>query len=868
MAEKKSDVLVDIHEVSTNTTDSQNKSEFNEKEHDRPKVQAFSVENLREKAIARLESGLHKDLDDLRDMGPAMEYLFDQMMTISEEEAVVILENAIDYHNDDENFPEETLRKIKKLALGEEEYGTDHEDYVLDLMLEATLIHFHSPYPEVRAICDPMDDPTLPVETIRAYFLGIVWVGIGAFINELFSWRQPSLKLKSTAIQLLIFPCGKFLAKVLPDWGFVLFGTRYTLNPGPWSMKEQMLATLMTNVGATSSNFMSYVLVMRLERFFGQKWATFGFVFLLNFSTQFFGFGLGGLLRRWVVYPAKAVWPSLLPTLMLNRTLLIKENGRPINGWRVSRYKFFWIVLIGIFLYYWLPGYAFTALSNFNWMTWISPTNTKLAIITGSGLGLGFNPWTSFDWGVIGYSTPLNIPFFSQLNRYIGMLFAAVMIVVLYWKNYKWSAYIPINTNTLYNNVGTKYNASRIVNDDLTLNLDNYKNYSPPFISLGYLTYYGSEFTMFTLSFVYVFITEWRRIKDALVGFYTSIVNRKASNYDLYDDALSRHMAKYPEVPDWWYMILLVLSLVFGIVACQAYPTNTPFWSVIVIIVICIVLLIPSAIIYSVTGYELGFNDIGIIVGGYMIPEHAIANMICRVYGWNVDAQAESFIGDQKLAHYAKIPPRAMFRAQLLAVFIQVFITIAATETAISSIPDLCSTTQADKFYCTFPNALFTATLVWGVIGPRRTFTTLYPMLQWAFLIGALAAVPCWYIRKRWMKYFKYFNPTLFLSGMTRFESSYNLSYYTPGVEAGFLFMYYIRRRYLAWWTKYTYVLTSALSAGVAFSAILIFVSVQVTKTTLTWWGNTVSSSGVDGAKVGHLLTLGEGEYFGPTSWE
>ncbi|KAK9319311.1 OPT oligopeptide transporter protein-domain-containing protein, partial [Lipomyces orientalis] len=90
-----------------------------------------------------------------------------------------------------------------------------------------------------------------PVETLRAHFLGIIWVAIGSFINQLFANRQPSLMIGSTAIQILLFPCGKFLAKTLPDWGITLFGKRHSLNPGRWNAKEQMLATLMVKVGST-----------------------------------------------------------------------------------------------------------------------------------------------------------------------------------------------------------------------------------------------------------------------------------------------------------------------------------------------------------------------------------------------------------------------------------------------------------------------------------------------------------------------------------------------------------------------------------------------------------------------------------------
>ncbi|KAK9449714.1 OPT oligopeptide transporter protein-domain-containing protein [Limtongia smithiae] len=824
------------------------------------------IPDLRAKARSRLAAGANKHMEDIVD-SPSSEYLLDMMTTLGLEEAIQVLTEAAEYHKDDSNFPHDTMNKIHLLLEGEENSGLDHEDYILDVLLEATLIKFHSPYPEVRAVCDPIDYPDMVVETFRSYFIGCVWVAVGAFINELFSFRQPALKLNSTAIQVLIYPCGKFCEKFLPDVGFTYKGVRHSLNPGPWTFKEQMLATLMVNVGAGSSNLMSYILVMKLERFFDQNWVSFGFSFLLNFSTQFFGFGLGGLLRRWVVYPIKAVWPSLLPTLVLTRTLTLKESKRSINGWSISKYKLFWITGGLMFLYYWLPGYCFTALSTFNWMTWIAPTNVKLAIVTGSGLGLGFNPWTTFDWAVINYSSALAIPFFAQLNRYSGMVAGGLIMIILLWKNYKWTGYIPVNSNTTWDNTGKSYNASRIVNSDLSLNHEAYEAYSPPFISIGYLLFYGAEFALIPLSFIYVGMQEWPQIRDAFNGFYQGIKNRAMSAYELTSDPISRHMAKYPEVPDLWYFIVLVISIVFGIVSCQAWPTHTPFWAPVIIIIICIIMMIPNAIIFSVTGYQMTLNDIGIIVGGYMVPEHAISNMVCRVYGYNVDTQAESFIGDQKLAHYAKIPPRAMFRCQMIAVVIQVFMTIAAIYAAMDSFPELCSTTEPNRFVCPFANALFTATLVWGVVGPKRTFSTLYPILKWAFLIGTLVGPPLFYLRKYFYKQLKHFNPILFLSGMMLFSNSYNLAYFTPGIQFSWLFMHYIKNRYLAWWTKYNYVLTAALAAGVALSAILIFVSVQVTKTSVVWWGTSVSSAGVDGKKVGKLFIPPVNQTFGPTVW-
>lgn len=47
----------------------------------------------------------------------------------------------------------------------------------------------------------------------------------------------------------VLVPLGKALEKCLPDKGFRLFGSRVSLNPGPFNKKEHMLITIMASVG-------------------------------------------------------------------------------------------------------------------------------------------------------------------------------------------------------------------------------------------------------------------------------------------------------------------------------------------------------------------------------------------------------------------------------------------------------------------------------------------------------------------------------------------------------------------------------------------------------------------------------------------
>ncbi|KAK9479714.1 OPT oligopeptide transporter protein-domain-containing protein [Lipomyces japonicus] len=804
--------------------------------------------------IERIKSS--GDMDDI--LAEDADFIVDKLYTIDATESLKVLNEAIDYFGSDINFPEQSLEKMRLLVQGEEAYGQGPLFYDLDLRLEASLLKFHSPYPEVRSVCSPIDDPSIPVETLRAYIIGLFWVAVGSFVNQLIGFRQPHFTLSSQVIQLLSVPCGQLAARIIPD--VKIFGVR--LNPGPWTYKEQVFVTIITNVGAHGAVFIYYAPTMRLKMFYGQEWMGYGFTVVMGLTCEFFGLGLAGVLRRWAVYPAKAVWPTILPTLQLNKTLLLPDAKKRISGWTISKYKFFNIVLAGSFVFFFFPDYLFTALSTFNWPTWIAPNNKKLAFVMGSRIGAGFNPITTFDWSVISYSSPLVLPFFTVINRYVGTLIAGMVMLIMVYTNYKYTGYIPPNTADVYDRFGKTFNVSKVLNKG-RFDSDLYKQYSPPYISAGNLMSQAVSYMIYTFGFVYVLLTEWRVFKEAIEGFIKSLKKRETSNFEQFNDPVSVLMKNYPEVPDWWFLIVLGLSFAIACIAVAAFPTTTPVWVVVVVLLVSIALIVPFIVLYSSTGYFLSMNMLGTILGGYLVPGNGLVCIFTRIFGFGVDDQAETFVGDQKLAHYAKLPPRAVFRAQVIAVFVQIFCSAGALEFLVTGLPNFCSYTQESRFVCTFAHSLYSDSLLLGVVGPHRTFDVLYPILKYCFLIGALLAVPCYYAKIYFSKQLRFFHPVLFLGGFLRYGSTYNLSYYTPGLYVSFAFMYYLRERHLAWWAKYNYILSSALTAGVAFSGILIFLALQYKPKKLVWWGNQVSSAGVDGKMVATYLSVPESGYFG-----
>ena len=732
---------------------------------------------------------------------------------------------------------------------------TEIVDWDLQVRLEAALIAYWSPYAEVRSVTEPYDDPTIPCETIRVYILGLIWTAIGTFINQFFLERLPSITLPTSVVQIFLYPCGNFLAYILPKWKFKIWRYTIDLNPGPWTFKEQMLTTIFYSISGGYSYVSTNIHIQKLKMFYDNHWVTFGYQVLLILSTNFMGFGFAGIMRKFAVYPTRALWPTIFPTLALNKALMNPEKKEVINGWKISRYNFFFVVFAASWCYFWIPNYLFTALSTFNWLTWIKPDNFNLAAITGSQTGLGLNPVPSFDWNTLNYNSALNIPFYSQLNQYIGSIIAFFCIVGIYYSNYYWTSYMPINSASLFTNTGEYYAVTEIVNENSQFDNAKYQEIGPSYYTAANLVTYGSFFAMYPFAFIYEFITNYKGYIFSAKSLYLSFRNLRRSTYEGFDDPHSKMMSRYSEVPDWVFGCVLVISVVLAILCVELYPTLTPVWGIFFALGINFVFLIPLTTILATTGYGFGLNVLVELIVGYALPGNPMALIFIKALGYNIDGQASNYIADLKTGHYVKIPPRAMFRCQMLSVIVFSFIGLAVMNFEIDSIKGYCTPHQPQKFTCPNSTVFYSSSVIWGVLGPKKVFDGLYPLLRWCFLIGAGAAIVCSIVKLYGpKKYLNSFQPTLIIGGMLIFAPK-NLSFLTGGMYLSFASMYYLKKHYEAFWEKYNYIFSGAMTAGVAFSGIIIFFAVQYHEKNINWWGNTVSFAGID-AGVGRSSLL------------
>ncbi|KAJ7477229.1 OPT oligopeptide transporter [Mycena galericulata] len=710
-----------------------------------------------------------------------------------------------------------------------------------------------SPYPEVRMAVSKTDDPLMLVNTFRMWFLGIFFTVLLAGINQIFEYRAPSVFITGIVGQLVSLPAGKFLEWVLPTRKFKTFNYVWSLNNGPFSIKEHVCVTAMISV-AYNGAIATDVLATQHE-FFGQRlpWIYQLFIIL---GTQTFGFSLGGMLRQFVVWPSSMIWPSALVSSSLFNTLHTTYGKR--DRGHMTRQRFFFIACAASFIWYWVPGYLFTALSVFDWITWLAPNNLTINALFGGTSGLGMSI-ISFDWSMISFiGSPLATPWWSTMNTIASVVICFWVITpIMYFKNAFFSSFLPLSSFLVFDNTGLPYNTSATVVDG-NFNATLYEAYSPVFLTSAMATGYFVAFASFGSIFTHTFL--W---------FGRDIVRRFRSTLKTERDVHSRLMQAYPEVPQRWYAIVGGVSTILILIAVDLFPTGMPVWAALLGLLIAVVLSLPLAIIQAITNQVIGLNVMEELLAGYILPNRPVANMIFKTICLAGTQQSVTFLSDLKLGHYMKIPPRMMFKAQVVAVVVTCFVVTGVNSWMLSNVPGICTPDAPDHFVCPSTNVFADAALIWGGIGPQRLFGPggLYRPLLWGFPLGILAPIPFYFLARRFpMSSFRYVNIPVFCGGVAAIPAASAYNYAAWGVTA-FIFNYFIRRRHFRWWMRYNYILSAALDAGLALGLIIVFFAVEYANggITLNWIGNTIWQTTADGMSL-PLLTSPNGT-FGPAQW-
>lgn len=471
----------------------------------------------------------------------------------------------------------------------------------------------NSPYPQVRASVAPTDNTTLSINTPRMWLLSILFSILGSSTNLFFSLRYPSVAITPVIALLLVHPLGLLWDFTLkrsddPEAEF-LAGTRVATSPsgqatsrsrvdrtrlwlsqGRWNEKEHTCVYVSSNVSFGFA-FATDVIVEQTQ-FYKQE-ASITYQLLLTLSTQILGYTFAGLTRRFLVRPSGMIWPGTLMSAAMFTTLH-KEENKPANGWTMSRWKFFYVVWLSAFIFYFLPGLLMPALSYFNVITWFAPDNVVVANLFGVVSGLGLFPVT-FDWAQIAYiGSPLLTPFWAAMNVVGGLVLVMwIAAPIAYYLNIFYSSYMPMLSASVFDNTGKIYDVSRILGDGFVFDREKYSSYSRVFLPITYVLSYGLQFAGLASLLTHTACwhgrdiwTQWQRsLREAdddgkaayqpvggernghsPVASNSTFMRSNSGMDDLMgrEDVHNRLMKKYKDAPMTWYLLTFVSMTAVG----------------------------------------------------------------------------------------------------------------------------------------------------------------------------------------------------------------------------------------------------------------------------------------------------------------
>jgi OPT family oligopeptide transporter len=244
----------------------------------------------------------------------------------------------------------------------------------------------------------------------------------------------------------------------------------------------------------------------------------------------------------------------------------------------------------------------------FDFVCWIRPNNATINQLFGGFTGLSLIPLT-FDWTYVSayLQSPMLSPTFSHLNTLIGLgIFMVITTIGISYTGALYSAYLPINTSTTFDNTQSEYDVTKILGADFSFDEEKYKKYSPLFLAPTFALNYGLSFSSLLASIVHTIVYHrselWYRFRTA----------RKQEPH-----VHMKLMSKYREAPDWWYLSIFVIAFFFGLATVLAYLSQLPAWAYIISILLALVFTIPCCMIMGITNILLSLNVISPYIAGF-----------------------------------------------------------------------------------------------------------------------------------------------------------------------------------------------------------------------------------------------------------
>ncbi|KAK4052815.1 hypothetical protein OIV83_002102 [Microbotryomycetes sp. JL201] len=654
------------------------------------------------------------------------------------------------------------------------------------------------------------DDPTLPVHTIRMWFLGLGLSCFGAVLGQIFYFRPQTVFVSQLFLQVIAYFLGIFWAKILPKAKHGKFWA--ILNPGEFNIKEHVAILIMASTASDSALAISVFAANEL--YYGLN-PNYGVAIFTLLGSQMFGYGLAGLLRSFTVYPTLIVFPNLVPVVNLFDVLHRDMDASA----QKKRFRFFWIVFAAIFVWEWIPEYmapTLTGISIFCLANQDSAWFTRIFGGSNGNEGLGMFS-LCLDWNYVGSGGgslgALFTPFSTQISQYCGVALCIILFCSCYVTNV-WNAQnFPFLSQDMFYENGTQYDQMTILNADFSLNQTALEEQGLPWYATSNAIYYVGSNLAIGATFTHV-----------ICWYMPSIIAAvKQWRQGTQPDPHWQKMQVYKEVPMWWYGVIMAASFAMAMATCYTGKSQLPWWALIVALLLAAFTFPFAIVVYAITGFNTDVQQLSQMLGAALVPGNSQANMYFTLYGSNTVSQARGLTRDLKMGQYTKLPPRATFAVQLAGTVVGAILQLILMKTIISAQREILLDVQGSNIWSGQQVQSFNSQAVtWGALAQSMYAPgSRYFIVPMSIIIGLFVPIPFWILHKFFpkMKFDRVVTPIM----------CWCLGYLSVGINSSvfttFLLcifsQFYLRKYRATWFRKYNYLLSAGLDGGTQFMTFI-----------------------------------------------
>ncbi|KAH6887606.1 OPT oligopeptide transporter [Thelonectria olida] len=688
----------------------------------------------------------------------------------------------------------------------------------------------------VRTVVDFEDDPSLPVLTFRSILLSAIFCTLGSIVSQISYFRTTTAPFPVFFVILASAPLGRVLARCLPNYTVPLGRFSFSLNPGPFSIKEHAIIGIAANAG--SQGQWATFLPTNAALYYGITMKP-AVALFFGWGVSLLGFSFAAMVRKILIDDPEFIFPLSLQQVTLYRSMQGTGGHKQM--------KIFWVLLFATFAWQFLPEYIFPFVASLAPLCWFASRNHTVNFLGAGRGGMGLLNIT-LNWSNI-TSTVVTYPYSVQLLVFAGFVLTTwILIPISYFGNLWGSPTYNIMSNGVFQKNGSIYPVESLIYTDSSgtqhVNETRYEE-------IG-LAYSGAQYTwqifMWYASYISSFVWCGLFLGPKLARLWKA--RRNLNGY--HKDRLSEIIRQYGEITKWEWVALTVvpISMLLGIVASKSIWM--PLWTYFVALGFGAAAMLPMSFVYAVSGFSIKVGFFNELVYGYMIEakgssRHPLGQLAYRIISGNVWYDSRIVLEDQKIGHYLHLPPRDVIGIQIIANMLALPINYGVMRWVIASKFDYVSgrvvdpqgqwTGQEFKSYNT-------AGIQYALVGPKKLFaSSFFKPVLWGFLAGAAAPCLLWLLHRRFPRArFDLWNSTIFFASAATFYGNLSTGPFTA-ILIGTFTNFYLYRYRRAFWNKWAYIGGAALDTGYNANLLFIFIFLGTTGATMAhWWGNNADS--------------------------